>query len=65
MGITIGLRPSLARIILRFNRMDKALVVCRGYSDDDENFTELVWPDDQYLDFSDRESYPEFQLWVR
>lgn len=39
--------------------------MCKGYSDDDANFTELVWSDDKNLDFLDKESYPEFQLWFR
>ena len=64
MEIAIPLSPFVAKIILRFSRTKQAMVVCRGYSEDDENFTELVWPDDQYLNFSDRESYPEFQLWL-
>lgn len=40
------------------------LVVCRGYNEDDVNFTELVWEDDKDLDFCDRQSYPEFQIWI-
>jgi hypothetical protein len=64
MEITIPLNPFWAKIILRFNPIKQVLVVCRGYSEEDENFTELVWPDDQYLSFNERESYPEFQLWV-
>jgi len=63
MKIAIPLSPFWAKMILRFNPTKQVLVVCRGYSEDDENFTELVWPDDQYLSFYDRESYPEFQLW--
>ena len=56
--------PFLAKIILRLNPFHRALVMCRGYSEDYENFTELVWEDDKYLDFYDRETYPEFQLWI-
>ena len=37
--------------------------MCRGYGEDLENFTELVWQDDRYLDFEDKEIYPQFQLW--
>jgi len=37
--------------------------MCRGYSEDLENFTELVWQDDKNLDFDDKETYLEFQLW--
>jgi len=40
------------------------IVVCRGYNDDDINFTELVWEDDCILDFLDKQSYPEFQIWI-
>lgn len=59
----IPLSPFFAKLILRFNPFNRILVVCRGYSEDDENFTELVWEDDKDLDFYDREWYPEFQLW--
>ena len=38
--------------------------MCRGYSEDYENFTELVWDEDKDLEFYDRETYPQFQLWV-
>jgi hypothetical protein len=40
------------------------LVVCRGYCEDYDNFTELVWQDDKYLDFYDKNTYPQFQLWI-
>lgn len=40
------------------------LVMCRGYSGDDVNFTELVWQDDKDLDFLSTQDYPEFQIWV-
>ena len=38
--------------------------MCRGYSEDYDNYTELVWEDDYDLEFNDRETYPEFQLWM-
>ncbi len=66
MGITIS--PFLAKIILRiipYGLFVRILVMCRGYSEDLENFTELVWEDDKNLEFYDRETYPEFQLWIR
>jgi len=59
----IGLPPKLAKIVLRFNPFVRLKVMCRGYSEDLENFTELVWQDDKYLDFEDKETYPQFQLW--
>lgn len=65
MEITIS--PVLAKIILRiisYRLSHRVLVMCRGYSEDDKNFTELVWEDDKHLDFYDKEDYPEFQLWI-
>lgn len=62
MAITI--HPFLAKIILRFNPFRKILIVCKGYSEDYDNFTELVWEDDKNLDFYDRDTYPQFQLWI-
>lgn len=59
----IPLSPFFAKLILRFNSFSSMIVMCRGYSEDDKNFTELVWEDDKYLDFYDRETYPQFQLW--
>ena len=59
----IKLSPFLAKVILRFNPFNRFKVMCLGYSEDFENFTELVWQDDKYLNFNDNESYPQFQLW--
>jgi hypothetical protein len=59
----IKLSPFFAKIILRFNPFNRLKIMCRGYSEDLENFTELVWEDDKYLDFNDKETYPQFQLW--
>lgn len=56
--------PIVAKFILRFNRQHRLLVMCKGYNDDYENYTELVWDDDKYLDFYDKKTYPEFQLWI-
>lgn len=60
----IRLSPLLAKTILRINPFGRLIVVCKGYNDDYENYTELVWEDDKYLDFYDKDSYPEFQLWL-
>lgn len=62
----INLSPFWAKIILRiipYRFSHRLFVVCRGYNEDDKNFTELVWEDDKNLDFSDQETYPQFQLW--
>ena len=59
----LPLTPLLAKLILRINPFRRLLVMCKGYNEDYENFTELVWKDDKGLDFQDRETYQEFQLW--
>jgi len=69
----INLSPFFAKLLLwlthllrlaDFRLFNRILVMCKGYSEDYENFTELVWTDDKYLDFYDRETYPQFQLWI-
>jgi hypothetical protein len=62
--MSIKIHPFVAKLILRLNPFNRILVVCKGYNDDYENFTELIWEDDKDLDFCDREAYPEFQLWL-
>ena len=62
--MTLSLSPFLAKLILLLNPFRRIIVVCKGYSEDYKNFTELVWEDDKYLDFYDHDSYPEFQLWI-
>ncbi len=59
----INLHPTFAKIILYINPIKRLKVMCRGYSEDLENFTELVWSDDKDLDFKDKITYPKFQLW--
>lgn len=64
MGIQIS--RYLARTALWLTQFISGyIVVCRGYNEDDINFTELVWEDDCSLEFSDDFSYPEFQIWIR
>jgi len=60
----IQLSPFFAKLILRINPLNRLLVMCRGYSEDFENLTELVWKDDKHLEFYDKTTYPEFQLWL-
>lgn len=64
MIIEIRISPFFAKLILRFNPFNSIFLMCRGYGDDYENLTELVWEDDNNLEFYDKESYPEFQLWL-
>ncbi|MFH1146048.1 MAG: hypothetical protein V1707_03755 [bacterium] len=58
-----SLAPFFAKLILRLNPFTRFKVMCLGYSEDDEKFTELVWEDDKNLDFYDQDTYPKFQLW--
>lgn len=63
----IQLSPFWVKLILRivpYGLSHRILIMCRGYSEDLQNFTELVWEDDKYLDFYDKETYPEYQLWL-
>ncbi|OHB20983.1 MAG: hypothetical protein A2666_00530 [Parcubacteria group bacterium RIFCSPHIGHO2_01_FULL_47_10b] len=60
----IPITPFLAKLILCLNPFHRMLVMCKGYNEDYENFTELVWQDDKNLDFYDKVTYPEFQLWL-
>ena len=60
----IPIKPFLAKLILCLNPFHRMLVMCKGYNEDYENFTELVWQDDKNLDFYDKVTYPEFQLWL-
>lgn len=59
----IKLSPFFAKMILRLNPFKRWKVMCLGYGEDFVNFTELVWQDDKYLDFTNKEEYPQFQLW--
>ncbi|MDD4333039.1 MAG: hypothetical protein PHT51_02905 [Patescibacteria group bacterium] len=59
----INISPLLAKNILRINFLTRIKIMCRGYSEDKKNFTELVWPDDKDLDFYNKKDYPQFQLW--
>ena len=61
MGITI--HPILAKLFLHYNPFVRIKIMCLGYDEDYELFTELVWEDDKNLDFCDRDTYPKFQLW--
>lgn len=61
----INLHPLIAKFILWANPFTRdVLVMCKGYNDDDANFTELVWADDRNLNFFNSVDYPEFQLWI-
>lgn len=65
MNIVIRVPAFLVRSALWIQQFtDGYLVMCRGYNEDDANFTELVWEDDKDLDFLSAQDYPEFQIWI-
>jgi hypothetical protein len=59
--MSVKLHPFLAKLWLRFNPFRKVLVVVKGSNEDFDYFAELIWKDDKYLDFFDRDIYPQFQ----
>lgn len=59
----MNLKPFLAKTFLKLNPFSRLKIMCLGYGEDFEQFTELVWEDDKYLDFYNKENYPKFQLW--
>ncbi len=61
--LAITIHPLLAKVFLKLNPFNRVLVMCKGYNEDYDNFTELVWEDDKDLGYSDKESYPKFQIW--
>ncbi len=63
--IEFKISPFWAKLILRLNLFDQVFVMCKGYNEDYENFTEIVWEDDKDLDFYNKNEYPEFQLWIQ
>jgi hypothetical protein len=40
------------------------LLVCKGYSEDYELFTELYWDEDKELDFNSDTQYQDFRIWL-
>ena len=51
--------------VINFLPQNKFLLVCKGYGEDYELFTELNWEEDNELDFVNDKQYENFQLWVQ
>lgn len=47
-----------------FLPQNKVLMVCKGYGEDYELFTQLNWEEDNELDFVNDKQYEDFQLWI-
>jgi hypothetical protein len=41
----------------------KIMLVCKGYGEDYEFYTELCWKEDKELDFINDKTYQDFKLW--
>jgi hypothetical protein len=64
--MVINVNRFLAKpILFIINVLDckKVLLVCKGYGDDYELYTELCWEDDKGLDLFRDQVYQDFKLW--
>ena len=62
---SVKIHRKIAKAILwlsQFFSENVFLLVCKGYDEDDDDYTGLYWRDDKDTDFSD-DSYWDFQLW--
>lgn len=63
----ISLNKNIVKFFLyvsQFLPENKFLVVCKGYGEDNELFTQLNWQEDSELDFVNDIQYSNYQLWV-
>ncbi len=42
----------------------KMLLVCKGYGEDYESYTELCWEEDKELNFKNDNQYQDFRIWL-
>ncbi len=49
--------------LLKILGCQKILLVCKGYGEDYELFTELCWEEDKELDFKNDTQYQDFRIW--
>ncbi len=62
---SVNINRRIAKPILYFTKFfndNYFILVCKGYNEDDDNYTGLYWNDDRDLDFRD-ETYKDFQIW--
>ncbi|MGX7687433.1 hypothetical protein ACWA1C_09740 [Flectobacillus roseus] len=50
--------------MLHILRFKKVLLVCKGYGEDYELFTELTWEDDRDLNLKNDTQYEDFRIWI-
>lgn len=58
----ININPMFTKFILYLTQFtNKVIVVCKGYNEDYDNYTELVWDDDKDININD---YEDYRLWI-
>ena len=65
--MTIKLNKNLVKGILYLTKIfpeNKVLIMCKGYGDDHEFYTQLSWNEDSDLDFVTDNQYYDFELWT-
>lgn len=64
--VSVNISRRIAKPILylsKFFNDNYFILVCKGYNEDDVNYTGLYWNEDRDLDFRD-ETYSDFQIWL-
>lgn len=65
--MTVKLDKNLVKGVLFLAQIfpeNKVLVMCKGYGDDHELYTQLSWDEDNNLDFATDNQYYDFELWT-
>jgi hypothetical protein len=63
----ININKNIVKYLLyvsQFLPENKFLVVCKGYGEDYDLFTQLNWQEDNELDFVNDTQYSNYQLWI-
>lgn len=50
--------------LLKMIRYQKIVLVCKGYGEDYELYTELSWEEDSELEFKNDTQYQDFRIWL-
>ena len=65
--MTIKLNRNIVRTVLFLTHIfpeNLVLIMCKGYGDDHELYTQLCWDEDNDLDFKNDKQYYDFELWT-
>jgi len=50
--------------LIKMISCQKIILVCKGYGEDYELYTELSWEEDSELDFKNDTQYQDFRIWL-